>query len=380
MNNVKERNSSYELMRIVSMFLIVLYHVIVHGKMIENCENAGLKILLELIKFFTLVHVNSFILVTGYFQINSKFNQKKLWSLIGSNWFYRLAIMILFSVFGIVNLDKVTMVMEGFPINLNEYWFFKNYLLLYCLVPFINKGILSMNKKTFQKMIIVMFIVFSIAPAVTGGEFFFNNGFSLYQFVFLYILGAYLRKYPIDKSYIFKIMSKNMYKIVLITIFFVCFISNYVLYSYADSISWINSGFKTISNYIRWTSLNYSCPFVIIQSIAYFLYFGTLDFKNKFINKIASLTFGIYLIHDNNFMRRNIYIWLKIDNGPIYSYNFIIYMFVIAIVIFIVCMLIEFIRQTFCRKIQNLKLIQSLKDKYYNFIRNIFFINDKNSE
>ena len=48
MNNVKERNSSYELMRIVSMFLIVLYHVILHGKMIENCENAGLKILLEL--------------------------------------------------------------------------------------------------------------------------------------------------------------------------------------------------------------------------------------------------------------------------------------------------------------------------------------------
>ena len=85
MNREKERNSSYELMRIVSMFLIVLYHVILHGKMIENCENAGLKILLELIKFFTLVHVNSFILVTGYFQINSKFNQKKLWSLIGSN-------------------------------------------------------------------------------------------------------------------------------------------------------------------------------------------------------------------------------------------------------------------------------------------------------
>ena len=69
MNNVKERNSSYELMRIVSMFLIVLYHVIVHGKMIENCENAGLKILLELIKFFTLVHVNSFILVLGIFKL-----------------------------------------------------------------------------------------------------------------------------------------------------------------------------------------------------------------------------------------------------------------------------------------------------------------------
>lgn len=378
MNNVKERNSSYELMRIVSMFLIVLYHVIVHGKMIENCENAGLKILLELIKFFTLVHVNSFILVTGYFQINSKFNQKKLWSLIESNWFYRLAIMILFSIFEIVNLDKVTMFKEGFPINLNEYWFFQNYLLLYCLIPFINKGILNMNKKTFQKMIIVMFIVFSIIPTVTGGEFFFNNGFSLYQFVFLYILGAYLRKYPIDKSYIFKIMSKNMYKIVLITIFFVCFISNYVLYSYADSISWINSGFKLISNYIKWACGNYSCPFVVIQSVVYFLYFGTLQFNSKLINKIASFTFGIYLIHDNNFVREKIYIWLKINNGPIYSYSFVIYMIIVSIIIFVVCMLIEFIRQIISKKIQNLRLIIKLKDKYYNFTKNIFFNREEN--
>lgn len=378
MNKGKERNSSYELMRIISMFLIVLCHIIVHGKMIENCENAGLKILLEVIKFMTLVHVNSFILVTGYFQIESKFNQKKIWSLIGSNWFYRLAIMILFSIFGIVNLDKVTMFKEGFPINLNEYWFFQNYLLLYCLIPFINKGILNMNKKTFQKMIIVMFIVFSIIPAVTGGEFFFNNGFSLYQFVFLYILGAYLKKFPVEKSYIFKIMSKNMYKIVLITIFFICLISNYILYSYADSISWINSGFKLISNYIKWTCGNYSCPFVVIQSVVYFLYFGTLQFNSKLINKIASLTFGIYLIHDNNFVREKIYIWLKINNGPIYSYSFVIYMIIVSIIIFVVCMLIEFIRQIISKKIQNLRLIIKLKDKYYNFTKNIFFIREEN--
>lgn len=378
MNKGKERNSSYELMRIISMFLIVLYHIIVHGKMIENCENAGLKILLEVIKFMTLVHVNSFILVTGYFQIESKFNQKKIWSLIGSNWFYRLAIMILFSIFEIVNLDKVTMLKEGFPINLNEYWFFQNYLLLYCLIPFINKGILNMNKKTFQEMIIVMFIVFSIIPAVTGGEFFFNNGFSLYQFVFLYILGAYLKKFPIEKSYIFKIMSKNMYKIVLITIFFICLISNYILYSYADSISWINSGFKLISNYIKWACGNYSCPFVVIQSVAYFLYFGTLQFNSTLINKIASLTFGIYLIHDNNFVREKIYIWLKINNGPIYSYSFVIYMIIVSIIIFVVCMLIEFIRQIISKKIQNLRPIIKLKDKYYNFTKNIFFIREEN--
>ena len=55
-------------------------------------------------------------------------------------------------------------------------------------------------------------------------------------------------------------------------------------------------------------------------------------------------------------------------------------MLIIAIVIFVACMLIEFIRQTCCRKIQNLKFIQIIKDKYYNYIRNISFINDNNLE
>ena len=45
MNKEKERNSAYELMRIVSMLLIVLYHVIMHGKVLENCQNESLKII-----------------------------------------------------------------------------------------------------------------------------------------------------------------------------------------------------------------------------------------------------------------------------------------------------------------------------------------------
>ena len=141
MNNVKERNSSYELMRIVSMFLIVLYHIIMHGKVLENCQNEGLKIIFEFIEFVTLVHVNSFILVTGYFQAESNFKQSKIWSLLSVNWFYRTLIVVLLIIFNVISIDKVTFIKEVFPINLNEYWFFKNYLLLYCLTPFIDKGI-----------------------------------------------------------------------------------------------------------------------------------------------------------------------------------------------------------------------------------------------
>ena len=35
-SKVKMRNSNFELMRIVSMFFIVIYHIIIHGKILEK--------------------------------------------------------------------------------------------------------------------------------------------------------------------------------------------------------------------------------------------------------------------------------------------------------------------------------------------------------
>lgn len=375
MNREKERNSSYELMRIVSMFLIVLYHIILHGKVLENCQNEGLKIIFEFIEFVTLVHVNSFILVTGYYQVESNFKQSKIWSLLNANWFYRVLIVILLLTFNIVSIDKVSLIKEIFPINLNEYWFFKNYLLLYCLTPFINKEIEKLNKSTYQKMIIVSFIIFSIVPSVTGGSYFDNSGFTLYQFVFLYMVGAYLKKYPLSKSYIFKVMSKNMYKLILIFILFTCVFSNYILYKYSMSVSSVNTVLGEISSYVSRASTLYNNPFVIIQSICFFEYFGTLTIKNRYINKLASLVFGIYLIHDNNFSRGLIYAYLKINDGPIYSYKFIFYVFFIAVLIYAICAVIEYIRQKLFKKIYNFKLSKMIREKYYEFIKNVKFIN-----
>ena len=35
----------------------------------------------------------------------------------------------------------------------------------------------------------------------------------------MYLIGGYLRKYPIKESYIFKILSKNLYRLVLVFVF-----------------------------------------------------------------------------------------------------------------------------------------------------------------
>jgi len=73
---VKIRQSNFELMRIVSMIMIVLWHIIIHGHLIDN-TTGGINLFLNLILCLCIVHVNSFVLVTGYFQYDKEFSLKK---------------------------------------------------------------------------------------------------------------------------------------------------------------------------------------------------------------------------------------------------------------------------------------------------------------
>ena len=79
-------------------------------------------------------------------------------------------------------------------------------------------------------------------------------------------------------------MSKNMYKLILIFILFTCVFSNYILYKYSMSVSSVNTVLGEISSYVSRASTLYNNPFVIIQSICFFEYFGTLTIKNRYIH------------------------------------------------------------------------------------------------
>ena len=166
-------------------------------------------------------------------------------------------------------------------------------------------------------------------------------------------------------------MSKKLDQIFMLVTFITACSLNFILTNYMDKIGNINSVLGELNKYMGRASIAYSNPLIIIQTIAYFEFFGTLNIKNKIINKIASLTLGVYMIHDNNFVRANIYKWLKIDNGPIYSYKFIIYIFIIAVVIYIVCSIIEYLRQLLFNFIYKLKISEKVRNKYYKTLHEI---------
>ena len=370
----KMRNSNFELMRINSMLFIILFHVILHGEVIDNCNNIILKDIFVFIKLFTLVHVNSFILLTGYFQNSTSFKIHKLFKIIFQLFFYCILIYIVLVLLKIEPFEKEDFIKTLLPSSIlfNSYWFIKYYIFLLFISPFLNIGIKNYTKKQFTHLLIVLFFLFAIIPTIFGYTSFENNGFCFYQFIYMYLIGVYLKKYPLKESYFMRRFSLKAYRLILLFIIFSTTFGGYLLYKTFVQLKEINSIIDFYSINISANVFCYNSILVVIQSIAYFCFFESLNIKNKLINIISSLTIGVYLIHDNNFIKNHLYIWLKINNGPIYSYRFLLYVFLITIFIFVVCSIIEFIRQFIFKIISKIRLLDKINDKVVAFIDDVY--------
>ena len=369
-----KRNSNFELMRIVSMAFIVLWHIIMHGNVLSNCTNPAIKMILEFIMFLIIIHVNSFVLLSGYFQSKSKFKLSKLLHIFFEVVFYSLLIFIICVKFGIVDNYNIVTIFNNISLSsLNNYWFIKMYLVTYVLSDFINKFINRLTRGEFKSFLMLSFILLSVIPFITGYKVVWNDGFTFLNFIYLYMIGAYLRIYPLKETYHFKRMSKNGYRLLLIMSFVSLALINYLINHVALEMNGMSNIFSEFSSRVGASYFDYATPFVMIGTILYFEFFKTLDFNNKFINKVATYTFGVYLIHDNELVRNNIYKFIGIDSNIPFGYSIFIKILLTLVLIYIICTIIDFIRECLFKLILKISLITKIKNCFKNFVSSFNF-------
>lgn len=367
---IEERQSNFELLRIISMMMIIFWHIMFHGGIIAN-QSETLRIVLSFIQPLIFVHVNSFILVTGYFQCESRFKMGKVLQLNNSVWFYKALIPLILIVMGMLTLGKLELIKLLSPVSHYDYWFMTQYILLYLISPILNIVINNISKDKYKTMLVLFFVIFSIMPFLTNQEIYPSSmGYTLLQFVILYFMGAYLRKYKIDNCYYLKKFSTNTKRLIFIVAFLLSGIISAILTISGTSFIGKNS----ILDYIGQTLVNnsnaYNNPLLIITTISYFLFFSTINFKSKFINLVSKLTLGVYLIHDNVYIRSRIYGWFGFNSSS-YSCAIIPKMIVVTFVIFIGCSIIELVRQSVFKFIYRRKLSKKIRGAYRNYISSL---------
>lgn len=330
--NKKIRNSNLELLRIFSMFFIVAHHFGVHGgfNLIEKSFTLN-KIIVQIISSGGKFGVNLFILITGYFLINGKFNLKKLTKLVIETWFYSVIILLIFLIFPLgIDVGIKNIIKSFLPIIYSTYWFITTYILLYIFIPFINFFISKISQKKYLKLIFLLVIFCSFVPTFAQTTLAFSE---LSYFLLLYLIGGYFRLYP--NKYAEKVNFNFLYGIIFYLLICISIISFDIL----------GEKYQIFSRGATYFTGQKSFP-LLISSIGIFLGFKNLKIQNfKIINLVSSTTLGIYLIHDNFLLRE--FLWLKFFKVSEHFYDkyLLIYSLKIIFIVFFACMIIDFIRQ-----------------------------------
>lgn len=333
-----DRKSNIELLRIIAIFFIIIFHCVYKSGFSFEQGLSTNKLIVKTFWMLGELGVNLFFLITGYFMINGKFKVKKLILIITQVFFYHLITIIFANYIGIYEISSFSSLFATFfPLTSNFYWYITAYVLLYILSPYINVLCRAMTKATYQKFLITLLVLYSFIPTFFGA--FYNTTESLLYYnrliwgMIVYFIGAYIKLYSIPlintkkKSIILACVSAL---VMIISILIIEKFNNFF------AIIGINE-----SAYL-WTPNNIP---MILLSISIFNIFANLKIKeNIFINKLASTTLGIYLLHDGILAN---WLWKTVFKTKVYQNSPILFFYIIGcgITVFIVGACIDLIRQ-----------------------------------
>ena len=325
----KDRDSNFELLRIIAMILVLGVHANflsigrpTFEEFVTSPSSTGFRIFTQSL---CIICVNVFVLLSGWYSIKPKV--EKLYDFLFQIFFFSILI---FTLSAIVNPEQ-TLNLNGF-LSLflldKELWFVKAYLLLYICSPILNHFIESSSSKQIGVFLIAFFVFQFIFGWFVVSLVWFDGGYSTLSFIGLYILAGYIRK---SEHIFFKFKCRTDLLLYFLLTLLITFIA----------VFFISKNYKGIMHKMFW----YNSPLVILASVYFFLFFSKIKLQSKTINKIAISSFAIYLLHANPFFINKYYIqiikkWYLTDPSCIFLYKTILYI----LFIFTISILIDKIR------------------------------------
>lgn len=284
-----KRESNFELMRIVLMLLIVMGHVILGSSGLMQMGTPDYYVT-NVIRSFTVVAVNAFVIISGYFGIN--LNVKKLIKLDLRVILYTWTGFVIAVIVGIHEINLLEDIKMLFPVLTKQYWYITIYFVLCIISPVLNRLLKCISEKELKMALIVGGIVFYL---VSTGCFIINSdqivsdaGYGIVNFTYLYMLGYYIRHYYTDRHR--TMFYAVMYLLTGVAIFLVNHIMTIIMGFYFNSM------------------ISYNTIFTLAGAVAIFMCFKNIQIEyRRSINKFASKAFAVYIIHTNPCLNKFVY-------------------------------------------------------------------------
>jgi len=347
----KQRESNFELMRIFAMFLIIAYHYVLFSNLRFNTAELSFnRLFYQSMLIDGKTGVNLFVMVSGYFMVKSSgAKTSKVLQLWGQAFFYIMLIWVIFHGKlggfggGFMGSPQDTLMGKIFFLSSGAQWFIAVYLVMYLLTPYVNVMLNAMSRTVYRRLLVLTSVFWVLIPTISWipgmvvTEFQGNN---LLFFLYLYALGGYLRLYHSEKQ-----KKASFWFLCALGMVVICMITVVAV----DIWNTKSMNRLKLLDYL----FNYqNHVFILLLSLFLFLGFKNLNMKHsRVVNYLSSLTFGIYLIHDN--WQYRMHLWNDVAKGSRYTYSpwFPLISLGYILAVFVVCGGIEAVRQLTVEKI-----------------------------
>ncbi len=314
-----KRNSSFDFLRCLCMYFVVLIHAFGHSGILDSLESGTpLFYLSHLTISLIRVAVPVFVLITGYFGI--RLTAKKWINMELKLYLYSaIAFVIAFILRRGFDFTLMELLKTALPFSYKSWWFATMYLALMLLSPFINRFLEACSQKELLGLIIVCFVLFNVIGSFSMDPIDNLNGYSITNFVLLYATGRYIRKYGL-------LNRLNKYHwLALYGIFSILIFVSYLVYG--------NYKFGT-----------YNSIFLFVSALSLFMFVSKLNMNAPVFSKIAPYTFAVYLISDH-FLLRELVNKSAMQFNILFSSQWYVIFFIIlyALIVMCICMLVDFL-------------------------------------
>ena len=355
------RKSGIELLKIIEIILIVLSHVLntldgaesLSGEWVIDFTTPGsglTNLVLSILQYSGQLGNIIFVVCSSWFLVDKDTsNKKKLLRIFLDVFVISIIYLIVIGLcVGFKTFTIKEIIKSIFPNYFCNNWFITCYFVFALITPILNKIIKSFNQQIHFIVSLVFFLLFFIAGFVYGPNSTFSN--TLIIWITIYFIVAYFKLYGQK----FCESKKINITLLLIGVLGIIAITT-ITYFLGTKISLIKDN-------TRWSKPN--SPLFLFIAFGSLNLFNRAKFTSKFINYISSLSFLIYITHENLLFRTYIrpQIWNYIYTNLGYNLLFV-WLLVYTIVLFVVAMLISVLYNVSLRK-----SIHKLSDKIYQLL------------
>lgn len=286
MEKTTMRNTTFEMLRLLAMFMVVLGHCFMASATDEPLSvNDNIS---YLIRAFTACAVNLFFLLTGYFQRSGNFRLSRLAEIWLKTIFYSVVIYLAAIVAGADTLDTGTLVSYICPLLFKQYWFMQTYIVLALLAPYIMTMLDKLSEQRHLLLTGILLVFFSLHQTFipVARTLDTTQGYGIIWGGIMLIAGNFLRKY--GDRYMKKIKAV-FFLLGYIIIAGGIFTTNCLIVKYD-----IAQGVTSRSNFYAYNSVS-----VLLEGLCFFCFIIKVSqkgYSSKIINWLSASALSVYLI------------------------------------------------------------------------------------